>query len=171
MASVMFPAPDHLPFDHLAGNNEVRLLYIIIIRFLVVYGVGILALSLPPAYTIKYDITVSTLHPRGPETRFKIIVIASRSSPDPWRWKISVKSKPSPSPPPSERTPKPSRFDGNARRRTADKINCSNRFHEGGCLLEIYFYSSACYIHRRRLIIQHRRRFCGNLYPRRLDRA
>lgn len=55
----MFPAPDHLPFDHLAGNNEVRLLYIII-RFFVVYGVGILALSLPPAYTIKYNITVRT---------------------------------------------------------------------------------------------------------------
>jgi len=48
LASVMFLTPDPLPVDHLAGNNEVRLLYIII-RFPVVYGMSILALTLTPA--------------------------------------------------------------------------------------------------------------------------
>lgn len=70
-----FPAVDH------AGNNKARLLYIIIIRLSVVYGVSILALILLPALAIKYNITVRALHPTARRRDLKSSLLLLRSSP------------------------------------------------------------------------------------------
>lgn len=119
LPSVMFlarliPLPT---VDH-AGNNKARLLYIIIIRLSVVYGVSILALIFLPALAIKYNITVRALHPTARRRDLKSSLLLLRSSPDPWRQKSSAKSQPTP-----ERILKLGRFSGNGGgRRTRARI-------------------------------------------------
>lgn len=119
LASVMFP----LPVDHANGNESKRVFYNIyyytVARCLWRQYIG---LNSPARVHHKIQHNGAHTAPRGPETRFKIIVIASRSSPDPWRWKSAAKSHPSPHPPPTTRTNPETRRARRRRQRTRTRI-------------------------------------------------